>query len=136
MGQDRPGYTVLFDGDCPICRDAVRRLERWDREERLTFLPAQAQEVPHRFPSLSREALQQSIHLVREDGEIWEGAGALEELVRILPGWDWAAWLIRLPFARPLARVVYRWVARNRYELVCGSHCRPDSREERDQGSS
>jgi predicted DCC family thiol-disulfide oxidoreductase YuxK len=77
-----------------------------------------------RFPWISRESLEESIHLVALDGRTWEGAGAVEMLVGILPGWRWASFLFRLPLARPAARRIYRWVARNRYRLSCGDHCR------------
>jgi len=55
-------------------------------------------------------------------GRTWEGVGAVEALVRLLPGWRWAAWLFRIPAARPLARLAYRWIARERYLLGCDDH--------------
>jgi len=113
-------YTVLFDGSCPVCRGAVARLKGWDREGKLSYLPAKSPEAEARFPWISREAVQNSIHLIGPNQESWEGAGAVEELVRVLPGWRWIAWVFRLPMARPVARRVYRWIARNRYQSGCG----------------
>jgi predicted DCC family thiol-disulfide oxidoreductase YuxK len=107
----------------------VERLKAWDRQNRLSFLPAQDRAVPIRFPGISREELKKSIHVVDSEGRVWMGARAVEELVRILPGWRWAGWLFRLPLARPLAEAVYRLVARNRYRLSCHEHCGPDPSE-------
>ncbi len=121
--QEPARYDVLFDGACPVCRGAVERLRAWDRDEVLEFVPAQAPDLLERFPFISRDALSESIHLVGRDGETWEGAGAVEKLVRVLPGWSWAAWAFRLPMARPVAGIVYRWIARNRYQLRCRDHC-------------
>jgi len=117
-------YTLLYDGECPLCRRAVSRVEAWDREGRVELLPAQDPAVPERFPWLAEEALMGSMHLVGPGNETREGAAAVEELAGILPRWRWAAWLFRLPLVRPLGRRVYRWVARNRYRVSCTQHCR------------
>jgi predicted DCC family thiol-disulfide oxidoreductase YuxK len=118
-----PEYTVLFDGECPICRGAVERLRRWDREGRLRYLPAAAPEVEASFPWIPAEALQESLHLVGPDRQTWEGAGAVEELVRVLPGWRWATRIFHLPGARWIARRGYRWIAANRFAFRCGEQC-------------
>jgi predicted DCC family thiol-disulfide oxidoreductase YuxK len=116
-------YTLLYDGECPLCLRAVSRVEAWDREGRVGLLPTQDPGVGERFPWLSEEALMGSIHLVGPGKETWEGVGAVEELARILPRWRWAAWLFRLPLVRPLGRRVYGWVARHRYRMSCDHHC-------------
>jgi len=118
------GLTVLFDGECPLCRAAVERLKRWDPDGLLSFLPVQSREVGERYSGMSREALQESLHLVDRAGRAWAGSEAVEKLTEVLPGWRWARGFFRLPLARPLARRVYGWVARNRYRLSCEDHCR------------
>lgn len=112
--QEGARYTVLFDGDCPLCRRSVESLRVRDLAGVLDFIPAQDPRMEEAFPWISREALAASIHLVGPADETWEGAGAFEELARILPGFGWLAPLFRLPFARPVARGLYRLVARNR----------------------
>lgn len=107
-------YTVLFDGECPLCKRSVEALRVRDLEEVLEFVPMQDPGVEEAFPDISREDLAASIHLVGPEGEIWEGAGAVEELARILHGLRWFEPLFRLPFARTLAGTLYRLVARNR----------------------
>jgi len=94
---------------------------------RLDFLPNQDPTVSERFPSLSPKALEGSLHLVGPEGEVWEGAAALEVLVSLLPNLSWATWVFRIPFARPLAQRVYPWLAKNRYRLSCQEHCLPPS---------
>jgi len=118
MEEKRQAYTVLYDGDCPICTRSVEELEKWDRDGVLEMVPIQDPEVPERFPGLSRRALEESIHLVGADGKVWTGAAAVEELMGILPRWRWLSWLFHLPLVRPLGTRVYRWVARNRHRLV------------------
>ncbi len=31
--------TVVFDGECGVCRETIQQLRRWDREDRIEFLP-------------------------------------------------------------------------------------------------
>lgn len=118
-----PQSTVLFDGQCPMCRGAVERLRRWDREGRLRFIPAASSEVESSYPWIQAEALQESLHLVGPGGRTWKGAGAVEEIVRLLPGWRWLARIFDLPGARWMARRGYRWIAANRLALSCRMHC-------------
>jgi predicted DCC family thiol-disulfide oxidoreductase YuxK len=110
-------YTVLYDGDCPICRGSVSRLEAKDREGILDFVPAKAPEVGEEFSWLSPDALREAVHVVGPDGKTWVGVEAMEELARVLPGWRWLSWALRVPLVRPLAERIYAWVARNRYSF-------------------
>ena len=117
-------HTVVYDGQCPICLRSVNQLKRLDSRGSLAFLPAQDPSVPERFPFISPEALEASIHLVGPQGEVREGADAMEAILGLLPTLSWARWAFRVPLVRPLARRIYRWVARNRYRLTCKEHCR------------
>jgi len=123
MNEPPRRHTVLFDADCPICLRSVEALKRKDKRRVLAFRSIRHPETPKLFPSLSPEALEQSIHLVSPDGKVREGAEAVEALLALLPGLSWTGLLFRLPFARPLARWLYRLVARNRYLLTCRRHC-------------
>jgi predicted DCC family thiol-disulfide oxidoreductase YuxK len=94
-----------------------------DRIDRLEYLPNQASAVEERFPQIPPEALAGSLHLVGPEGEVWEGAEAVERIVTLLPGYTWLSRLFGLPFARPLARAAYRTIARSWYRLSCTQHC-------------
>jgi predicted DCC family thiol-disulfide oxidoreductase YuxK len=123
-GARLPGrWTVLYDGDCNFCRRTVRRLQRLDRDDRLALVPYQDREVAESFAWLSRDALEDSLHVVSPAGEVWTGARAVERLVPLLRGGRVPALIFRLPLVRPLADRVYRWIARNRHRLGCGEHC-------------
>jgi predicted DCC family thiol-disulfide oxidoreductase YuxK len=118
-------YAVIFDGECGICRRFVSRLQRWDTERSLEYLASSDATVPARFGWIPRRAFDESVQLVRiADGETWQGAGAIEELLRILPRSPRAGWLFKLPLARPIAEAAYRLFARNRARLGCEAHCR------------
>ena len=120
-------HTVLYYGECPVCVGSVKMLRRWDTQRRLIFLPNQDPSVPDRFPLLAPELLAGSLLLASPEGDIRAGSAAVESIVRILPLGAGFAWVFQLPFARPLARKSYRWLANNRYRIPCRQRCDPES---------
>ncbi|MGI8620091.1 MAG: thiol-disulfide oxidoreductase DCC family protein [Gemmatimonadaceae bacterium] len=126
-GVARPrAYTVVYDGDCRVCRRVIERLRGWDRHGKLELVPSQAPGVAARFPWIAPTALTESMQVVRaSDGRTWQGAAAIERLLDILPRGRWIAWMFRVPLARGIAERLYRWFAGNRYRMGCGEHCRP-----------
>ncbi len=75
---ERP--TLLFDGDCGICRRWVAYW-RMLTEERVVYRPYQ--EAAADFPTLAEQDLARAIFLVEPDGEIFSGAAATFRLLRM-----------------------------------------------------
>lgn len=123
-------YTVVFDGNCKVCGRIVNVLNRWDEKSHLLeIVSSQTPGVRARFPWIPARAYEESVQLVGPGGATYQGARAVEAIIDALPkGWL-VSWVFKLPFARPLAERFYRWFARNRYRLGCGSHCtyRPEN---------
>lgn len=115
-------YTVVFDGDCKVCTRLSGVLRQWDNG-RLEVVSSQQPGVMARFPWIPARAYVEALQLVAKDGTTWQGAEAIERLLHVLPRGRWIAWLFKIPFAREIADRFYRWFARNRYRLGCGSHC-------------
>jgi predicted DCC family thiol-disulfide oxidoreductase YuxK len=118
MGAEK-GPTLLYDGECGLCSEAVALLRRWDREHMLRFVPFQDEAAVARF-GIALPALAAAMHLVFPDGRVFAGADAAPELLRLLPGKRWLAWWFWLPGAMPVARRVYAWIAERRRCLVRG----------------
>jgi predicted DCC family thiol-disulfide oxidoreductase YuxK len=116
--------TIIYDGHCAVCTRLVKRLARLDSRRVLEIVPSQASGVRERFSWIPASAYDQSLQVVRaSDGRTWEGAAAVEEIIKALrAGWV-VSWLFRLPFARQVAERGYRWFADHRGELGCGDHC-------------
>jgi predicted DCC family thiol-disulfide oxidoreductase YuxK len=132
---DAPGpWTLIYDGDCEICRRSVTALVAWDRDRAFECLPYQDAGVTARFPALDPRALRDAVHLVGADGRVWAGAAAVEQAARLLPRARALAWLFRLPFAGALADRAYRAIARHRHRFGCREHCRAASRATRPPG--
>jgi predicted DCC family thiol-disulfide oxidoreductase YuxK len=124
IGDPSRRYTVVYDGHCKVCGRLVKLLTKWDRDKELEIIPSQTAGVHARFPWIPPRAYVESVQVIRNsDGRTWQAAGALEELLNVLPKGRLISWLFRIPFVRPLVDKFYRWFARNRYKLGCGEHC-------------
>ena len=110
--------TLIFDGECGLCQQAVALLKRWDREHILHYVPFQDAAVS-RF-GIALPALAAAMHLVLPDGRVYPGADAVPELMRLLPGKRWMASLFGIPGVLPLARKIYARIAMRRHCLVRG----------------
>jgi predicted DCC family thiol-disulfide oxidoreductase YuxK len=128
-GAERPDarldreHVVLYDGDCRVCTRLAGVLRRWDHDERLGVLPSSSPGVHDRFPSITAQDYARALQLVRRDGARWQGAAAIEQLLRVLPKGRLVSWVFSIPGVRAIARRLYAWFARNRYRLGCGAHC-------------
>lgn len=111
--------TLIYDGECGICQQAVALLKRWDREHVLRFVPFQDEAAVARF-GIALPALAAAMHLIVPDGRVYPGADAIPELLRLVPGKRWLSPLFRIPGVLPLARRIYAWVAMRRHCLVRG----------------
>jgi predicted DCC family thiol-disulfide oxidoreductase YuxK len=114
-----PGpLTVIYDADCGVCRETVRRLRRWDHEDRFVFIPLQeaADCGRPRIEALAAEGhLAEAVHVIDEaTGRVVSGGHAALAILDALPG----GWLLRpwasLPPTAAAADVVYRVAARHR----------------------
>jgi predicted DCC family thiol-disulfide oxidoreductase YuxK len=112
--------TLIYDGECGLCRTWVDRVRRWDREHRLAALPLQDRTRVAAF-GITLPALAAAMHLVLPDGRVFAGADAAPELLRLLPGKRWLARAFGIPGVLPLARRVYARIARRRRCLVRGT---------------
>ena len=113
--------TLIYDGECGFCLQAVDLVRRWDREQRIALIPFQDQARVTAF-AIPLPALAAAMHLVLPppDGRVLAGADAATELLKLLPHGRWLAWPFRLPGVLPIARRLYAWIARRRRCLVRG----------------
>ena len=111
--------TLIYDGECGICQQAVALLKRWDRERVLRFVPFQDGAAVARF-GVALPALAAAMHLILPDGRVYAGADAVPELLRLFPGKRWLAPVFRIPGVLPIARRIYARIAARRHCLVRG----------------
>lgn len=111
--------TLIYDGECGVCRNAVTLLRRWDREHVLRVIPFQDGAAVARF-GIALPALAAAMHLILPNGAVYAGADAIPELLKLFPGKRRLAVVFRIPGVLPLARRIYAWVAIRRHCLVRG----------------
>jgi predicted DCC family thiol-disulfide oxidoreductase YuxK len=116
-------YTVIYDGYCNVCSRIVKVLRRLDRDRVLNIVASQTPGVQARFPWIPAGAYAESVQVVTPGGETFQGAAAVEEILRVLPKGRLLSWIFSVPGVRGIAERLYRWFARNRYKLGCGDHC-------------
>jgi len=112
--------TLIYDGECAMCRASALWIMRRAMEGgALEILPCRSAPRRERFPQITDAQCMTAMRLVLPDGRALAGADAVPELLRRIPRWRLLAALFDLPGMRPLARVVYAWIARNRMRVSC-----------------
>lgn len=120
---DHPGSEiVIWDGHCVFCRKQVQRLRAFDLTGRLSFISLHDQRVLERYPDLTCEQLMDQMWVVSPKGGRFGGADAIRYLSLRMPLLWPAVPLLYFPFAMPLWRAMYRWVAQRRYRIA-GKDC-------------
>src|SRR3984957_16764563 len=104
--------TLVFDGDCAICRYWVSYW-RGLTGELITYPPYQEAAVD--FPAISVQSFQRAIQLIESDGRVYSGAAAAFRVLRRVPGralWWWA--YAHLPGFAVLSEWAYAYFSRRR----------------------
>lgn len=119
MSSSGTPYLVLYDGLCALCNRSVRFLLEIDRHRRLSFAPLQGETARAILARHPKAAATDSLIFVRDvaseiERVTSESSGVLESLAVIGGIWRAVSWLRVVP--RPLRDLVYRSVARNRYD--------------------
>jgi len=116
-GESRPERTLIYDGECRLCVTAKAGLERLGGEPTVRFIPYQSEEAACHLGADYRPGRPDVAFLVERDGRISRGLDAFLPLLPGLRGGRFWLALLKVPLARPLALLVYRIVARYRYQL-------------------
>ena len=120
MGSVAPVATLVYDGECAMCRaSALWIMRRAMDAGALEILPCRSAPRRLRFPQITDEQCMTAMQLVLPDGRVLAGADAVPELLRRIPRWRWVAGVFALPGVRPLGRRAYAWIARNRMKISC-----------------
>jgi predicted DCC family thiol-disulfide oxidoreductase YuxK len=104
--------TLVYDGDCAICRYWV---SYWEGLTNGQVLYRPYQEAATDFPTIPLEAFQRAIQLIEPDGRVYAGAAATFRVLRQAPGrtaWWWC--YSHLPGFATLSEWAYQYLARRR----------------------
>jgi predicted DCC family thiol-disulfide oxidoreductase YuxK len=105
-------WTVIYDGDCGVCKTLLALLLRADRDRRLTPLALGTPAADALLHDLTPEQRNASWHLIDPSGERASAGAAAPPLLTLLPGGAIPASVLAR-FPRQTERA-YRAVADNR----------------------
>ncbi len=112
--------TVLYDGECPLCRREIsvyRSLQPLEADTRVYFEDVSNAALPLLSalpPGTTREQLLARFHVRDRDGQLVSGARAFLALWAVLPGWRWLARAGSLPGMASLMERAYNIFMRGR----------------------
>ena len=118
MAEQRPGPTLVFDGDCAFCSSTARFLRRW--------VPTDADIVPWQRADLTLLGLnaaecERAVQWVGPRGRS-SGALAFAHFLRSARApWGYAGVVLCLRPVQLVARPAYEVIARNRHRLPGGT---------------
>ena len=110
-------YYLIYDDTCDICSTAAHRVSKLDKKGEVELVPITEVARLTGIDLPTEDELKEEIHLITPTGRIITGADAVGYLARVLPQTRIWGRLISLPGIKPLARFVYRVIARNRHRL-------------------
>src|SRR2546422_10518516 len=111
--------TLIYDGQCRLCVTAKEGLERLGpapQQSGIRFVPYQSEEAASRLGATYKPGRPDVAFLVEPNGRIRYGLDAFLPLLHGLRGGRVLAALLGVPLLRPLAYLVYRLIARYRYQ--------------------
>ena len=116
-GNSPDSTVVIYDGKCMFCTKSVKRLYKWDRGGRLSFVSLHHPFVAANYPELTQEMLLEQMYVVTPSGKQLGGAAAFRFLTRKLPRLWLLAPFLHIPFSLPLWQWGYMQIANRRYRL-------------------
>ena len=108
--------TLYYDGRCPFCIAAMRRLRQWDTAGRLAFTDIAAPGFDPAPLGADLAALNRELVARTGDGALLIGIDAMLAAYT-LAGRGWMVWPLRVRILRPGLARAYRWFARHRYTV-------------------
>jgi predicted DCC family thiol-disulfide oxidoreductase YuxK len=115
--------AILFDGACDMCRTSVQAIEKFDSSGRIEPIDLNDPDARAKFPALELKDLLEELHAVDDQGEVYRGARAINEILRRQPGIKgWLAYAWYIPGYAWLAERQYKRIAASRYERDASGH--------------
>ena len=113
--------AILYDGSCAMCRASLDGIRQFDNSGKMEPLDLHNEEVRAKFPELKMENLLEELHAVDEDGHVYRGARAINEILRRQRGLKgYLAYLWYVPG--------YAWLADRQYKRIAASRYQRDDR--------
>lgn len=120
---------LIYDAQCVLCTNSVARLQRMHSIARIEYVSIQEMK-PEQLPAeLTQEQLLSQIHVIDvSTGHIYQGADGVVQIMSTVSSLQWLARAYRVPGLHGLAKGMYRFIAKHRYQLFGKlDHCESGS---------
>jgi len=116
---------VFFDGECPLCRNEIALLRRWDRHSQIHFIDIAASDFLPADYGIELDQLMAEMHGRLPDGTWIRGVEVFRRLYSAV-GLSWLVAVTRWPGIAQLLDWGYRVFARNRLRWTgrCDAACK------------
>lgn len=118
MNQQYP-LTIYFDASCRLCNSEIQTIKLHDMEGNLILVDCSAadfDERPFMVEGITREAMMDRLHVRDSHGAWFKGVASFELIYRTV-GLSGIANFWGGRYTRPLAELLYPWIARHRQAL-------------------
>jgi predicted DCC family thiol-disulfide oxidoreductase YuxK len=117
--------AILYDGACEMCRTSVQAIEKFDSSGKIEPVDLHNPKARAKFPALEMKDLLEELHAVDDQGMVYRGAHAINEILRRQPGIKgWLAYAWYIPGYAWLAERQYQRIAASRYQRDAAGHLR------------
>ena len=117
-------YFIFYDGHCRICTRSKRVIERMAPPSAdLRFVDIKDAAALAPFPMVDPAATRAQIFVLAPGGQLRGGYDGLVSLMPALGNWGWLESLARSRPVAAVGRLIYRWIAANRYRIGGGVSC-------------
>ncbi len=116
-----PRGQIFYDASCGLCSASYRRFGPMTESRGYRWVPIQDPRARDLL-GLEEGQLPDEMKLLTTGGRMLGGVDALLKVASSI-WWAWPAWLVScVPGVRPILRMIYRRVARNRHRIsgACG----------------
>lgn len=113
--------AILYDGACDLCRASIDGINQFDNSGLIEPLDLQDNDNRAKFPDLKLENLLEELHAVDDNGRVYRGARAINEILRRQRGLK--GYLAYLWYIPP-----YAWLADWQYKRIAASRYARDAR--------
>lgn len=112
--------TVLYDGWCGFCNSIISYIKKFCREDKVEFISFR--EIPESHLLVTKERLEEKMHVIHEDGEIKNGASAFLSIAKNSPKLWPTVPILYLTIKIGIAEKVYEYIAKNR-NIISNNQC-------------
>ena len=114
----KPEFTILIDGECPLCLHEANLLRKLDGGRgRLELVDIADPAFDAGRYGTTFDAVMGSIHGVKGDGGLVHGVEVFRRAYAAV-GWGWLWAPTGWPLVKPVVDACYRWFAKHRLRLT------------------